>query len=72
MGKKDMNEGEGSKTAGKAYNDGATRWANSGEVEESARKAAEDLAGAEGDSLRAAEEEGKSRIAEEDPALQKK
>lgn len=72
MHKPSKNEGEGSKTAAKQYNDAASKWANSGEVEESARKAAEALQGTESESLREAEEEGKKHAAEEDPELYSK
>ncbi len=65
------NQGEGNKGAAKAYNDDTKEFTQSGKVEEQARKARRDLEGPGGDELRRAEEEGKSRAREEDPALRK-
>lgn len=65
------NEGEGNRTAAKAYDKAATEFAKSGRVEkgaEAARKAVEnDPSG----SLEAAEKAGKSRAKGEDPQLYK-
>jgi hypothetical protein len=66
------NEGEGSKTATKAYNKGVQDFEKTGKVEEQARAAAEAVDGPEGESLRQAEEEGKRHSHGEDPALKVK
>ena len=65
------NQGEGNKDAAKAYNEDTKEFTQSGKVEEQARKARRDLEGPEGDELRRAEGDGKSRAREEDPALRK-
>jgi hypothetical protein len=65
------NQGEGNRGAAEAYNQGAQDLAQSGKVEDQARKARKDLEGPDGDELRRAEKEGKSRAKEEDPALRK-
>ena len=57
----DANEGEGSRTAARRYNEGVARTMKEGHVEELAKKAKDALDGPEGDELRRAEEEGKSR-----------
>jgi len=54
------NEGEGNKSADRAYRKGTEDFARSGRVEEQARKAAEALEGEEGRELRQAEDEGRS------------
>ena len=53
------NEGEGNKSADRAYRKGTEDFAKSGRVEEQARKAAEALEGEEGRELRQAEDEGR-------------
>jgi hypothetical protein len=54
------NEGEGSRSAARRYNEGATRTASDPQhVKEAAEKAKRALDGPEGDALRAAEERGK-------------
>lgn len=67
----DGNQGEGNKGAAKAYNDDTKEFAQSGKVEEQARKARRDLEGPQGDELRRAEAEGKRHAHGEDPALRK-
>ncbi len=67
--RKQANEGEGNKTAAAEYNRGATEHARSGDVEREAREAADALDGPQGDELRQADEQGRSRAKEEDPAL---
>lgn len=67
----DGNQGEGNRGAAEAYNQGAKEFAQSGKVQEQAQKARRDLEGDKGDELRRAEQEGKSRAKEEDPALRK-
>ena len=53
------NEGEGNKTADRAYRKGTEEFVRSGQVEEQARKAAEALDGDEGPELRHAEDKGR-------------
>ena len=59
------NEGEGSKTAARAYNQGAEEFARSGKVEAAARQAREDVEGPRGQELRDAEERGKEPVREQ-------
>lgn len=66
------NEGEGSRTAARKYNEAGKNFAESGKVDEKARQAREALEGEEGEELRQAETVGKSHTAEEDPKLKKK
>ena len=66
--KKSMNEGEGSKSAAKHYDDAATEFARSGNVAEKsaeAAKAVEESA----EELQRAEDEGRRHSAGEDPLL---
>jgi hypothetical protein len=65
------NEGEGNRTAARAYNRKAKQFAEAGPVEKQARKAKADLDGPQGDELRAAETAGKSRSHGEDPAVKR-
>jgi hypothetical protein len=71
MKKRDPNQGEGSKTAAKEYDEKATKFARSGPVDERAREARQAIEGDEADTLRDAEAEGKSRLAEEDPEIRR-
>jgi hypothetical protein len=54
------NEGEGSRTAAKQYNDATEKFAKSGKVEPAAKAAEKSLDGEEAEELERAEEEGKS------------
>jgi Protein of unknown function (DUF2934) len=54
------NEGEGNRTAARAYNRKTKAFAESGKVERQARQAKADLDGPEGDALREAEAVGRS------------
>ena len=63
-----QNEGEGNKTAAREYDNDATRFAQSGKVEEKAREAERAFDGPEGPSLRDAEAVGKARGTGNDPA----
>ncbi len=66
-----INEGEGSRTAARAYNVEAERFAKSGQVEKKAREAQRAVDGKKGKELVRAEAEGKSHSAGEDrPARQ--
>jgi hypothetical protein len=65
------NEGEGSRTAAKAYNRDTTAFAKSGRVKAKAREAAVAIDGPEGPALRAAEETGRRHSHGEDPAVKR-
>ena len=65
------NEGEGNRTAAKAYNKGVQDFENTGQVEKKAREAADALDGPEAAELKKAEEIGKKHSHGEDPALKK-
>ena len=64
------NEGEGSKTADKKYRDDAAKFIHGNDVDKLAKQAADDV-GNDPDEYRRAEEEGKAKIAEEDPELKR-
>lgn len=64
-----LNEGEGNRTAARAYNQDQQRFVESGKVEEAARVAKEALEGGEGNQLQRAEEAGKHRSRGEDPEI---
>lgn len=63
------NEGEGNRTYARKFDADERRFVDSGKVEEKAHEAEEALAGPEGDTLRRAEEEGRSHSKGEDPLL---
>ena len=65
------NEGEGNRTAAKAYNKGVQDFEKTGQVEKKAREAADALDGPEAAELKRAEEIGKKHSHGEDPALKK-
>ena len=65
----DQNEGEGSKSADRAYRQKATDFAKSGQVDGAAKIAGRALDGIEQNDLREAERVGKSKSAGEDPEL---
>ena len=67
-----QNEGEGNRTAARAYNKATTDFVKSGEVESKAREAERAVEGAEGEKLREAEREGQSHSHGEDPLLRRK
>jgi hypothetical protein len=60
------NEGEGNKTAARAFNKAEERFAKSGKVEKKAREAQQAVDGPEGKELAEAEAIGKSHSAGED------
>jgi len=67
-----QNEGEGNKTAAREYNQATTKFTRSGEVEGKAREAKRAVGGAEGETLREAEREGRAHSHGEDPELRRK
>ena len=62
------NEGEGSRTAAKQYNDATEKFVKSGQVEPAARAAKKSLEGDEAEALVRAEEEGKRPARERKPS----
>jgi hypothetical protein len=71
-GTEQQNEGEGSRTAAKKYDQDAQRFAESGKVDEKAREAREAIDGPEGEELAHAEAQGKQHSKGEDPAITQK
>jgi hypothetical protein len=65
------NEGEGNRTAARAYNKGVQDFEKTGQVDKKAREAADALDGPEAAELKKAEEAGKNHSHGEDPALKK-
>jgi hypothetical protein len=65
------NEGEGNRTAAKAYNESAERFAKSGKVADKAKEARDAVDGDKGKELAEAETVGKSHSKGEDPALKR-
>ena len=71
MDDKRRNEGEGSRTAARRYNEGQQEFAGSGKIKEKAKEAEAAREGAEREELERAEKAGKERAKEEDPALRR-
>jgi hypothetical protein len=65
------NEGEGSRTGARQYDEAAERFAKSGKVERKAREARQAVEGAEQRELEKAEAAGKSRAKGEDPEVKR-
>ena len=65
------NEGEGSRTAARHYEEATRDFVKKGGVDEKAREAARAVDGPEGDALKRAEREGKSHAHGEDPAVKR-
>ena len=66
------NEGEGSRSGARAYDQASEKFAKSGKVDEKAREARQAVDGPEGKELERAEAEGKRHAKGEDPALKRK
>jgi len=66
------NEGEGNRTATRAYNRKARQFAEAGPVERQAERAVADLDGPAADELREAELVGRSHSHGEDPAVKRR
>ncbi len=64
----DRNEGEGSRTAAKQYNDATEKFVKSGQVEPAATAAKESLDSAEAQELARAEKEGKRPAEQRKPS----
>lgn len=69
---KQKNEGEGNRTAARAYNAATEKFAKSGRVDKQARRAQEAVDGPQKAELERAERVGKSKARGEDPALSRK
>lgn len=67
----ERNEGEGSRTAARQYNQATERFAHSGKVEEKAREAEKAREGSERAALDDAEMIGKRHAAAEDPEVKR-
>ena len=65
----DTNEGEGSRTAAKDYNERTEQFMKNDDVEARAREAAAALDSEEGEELRKAEDQGRAHAHEEDPQV---
>lgn len=65
------NEGEGSRTAARDYNERKKRFVDSGQVEERARDAERALDGPQTDELKDAEEAGRGRSRGVDPSVKR-
>jgi hypothetical protein len=63
------NEGEGSRSGARAYDEGAEKFAKSGKVEQKAREAQQAVDSPEDKELERAEAEGRRHAKGEDPAL---
>ncbi len=72
MTSKQRNEGEGNRTAARAYNKATKEFARSGQVEEQAQRAKQALDGPQRADLERAEQAGKSKSRGEDPAVLRK
>ena len=66
-----QNEGEGSRSGARDYDERTRAFVKSGAVEKKAKEAEKALDSGEGDSLRRAEEEGKRHAKGEDPKLRR-
>lgn len=66
----DKNQGEGNREAARNYNEATRDFVKSGQVDEQARDAAE-IDKTEKIDLEKAEQEGRSRAKEEDPAVKR-
>lgn len=65
------NEGEGSRTAARRYNEAQREFADTGQVEEKAKEAKKAREGSERNELERAEQVGKEHAKEEDPSLKR-
>ena len=72
MDDKQKNEGEGNRTAARAYNEATEKFAKSGRVQEQAELAKKAVDSEEKAELDEAERVGKSKARGEDPALKRK
>lgn len=66
-----QNEGEGNRTAARAYNEATKRFVESGKVPEKAEEARRAFEGKEKSALEAAERTGRSHAKDEDPQVRR-
>ena len=66
------NEGEGNRTAAREYNKATREFVESGEVQDSAKRARKAMEGDERAELERAELAGKRKLREEDPQVERK
>lgn len=66
---KTTNEGEGSRTAAKAYNEATEAFVQQGKVKNASREAVTALESSEAADLKEAEQKGCSHVHEEDPRV---
>jgi len=66
-----QNEGEGSRSGARDYDQRTRAFVQSGQVEKKAKEAEKAIEGSEGEALRKAEVEGKRHAKGEDPALRR-
>ena len=66
------NEGEGNRTAARKYNEATRQFVQSGRVKEGGERAKSAVEGSEKGELERAEKAGKSKLREEDPAVERK
>lgn len=71
MDDKDKVQGEGDYEAARRYRNSSEAFAEKGDVKRAAEKARKAVEGQEGDALREAEKEGRSKAREEDPKLKR-
>lgn len=71
-GPRQPNEGEGNRTAARAYNSATENFAKSGKVEQKAKEARRAVEGPERKDLERAEAEGRRHSAGEDPEIRQK
>jgi hypothetical protein len=69
--KTQRNEGEGNRTAARAYDNAQQEFVRSGKVEQKAKEARKAVEGAKAGELREAELVGKRHVAEEDPEVKR-
>jgi hypothetical protein len=72
MGDKQKNEGEGNRTAARAYNEATEKFAKGGRVQEQGERAKKAVDSEQRAELDQAERVGKSKARGEDPALKRK
>ena len=65
------NEGEGSQTGARDYNEATQAFVKSGKVADAAKRAERDVSGPDAEALKRAEAEGKRHSHGEDPALKR-
>jgi hypothetical protein len=70
-GRSGPNEGEGSQTGAREYNEATRSFVASGKVKKAAEEAARDVSGPKAEGLKRAEDEGKKHSHGEDPQVRR-